>query len=171
MAEQDQTGAKPARWKNWLLVGSLALNLFVAAVVAGAALRHPHPPHGDGVRDVGFGPYTAALSPEDRAALRDAFIAAAPDFRQKREELRADVQRLAESLRADPWDAAATEAILARQGAQLTERMDLGRKLFLERLTAMGPEARRALADRIEAHGLRGDRDKDGAKDGDGDQD
>ena len=108
------------------------------------------------VRDIGFGPYTAALSSEDRTALRDAFLAAAPDFREKRREMRADVTRLAASLRSEPWDAAATEAILARQGADLASRLDLGRRLFIERLSAMTPEARRALAERIEKAATRG---------------
>ncbi|MCB2115097.1 MAG: periplasmic heavy metal sensor [Rhodobacteraceae bacterium] len=157
MTETD--GKNPnatGRWKTWALVASLALNLFVAAVVAGAVLRHPRPPHDGEVRDIGFGPYTAALSSEDRTALRDAFLAAAPDFREKRREMRADVTRLAASLRSEPWDAAATEAILARQGADLASRLDLGRRLFIERLSAMTPEARRALAERIEKAATRG---------------
>jgi len=158
-----ETGGRAGagRWKTWALIVSLGVNLFVVALVAGAALRHSHPPRDGEVRDVGFGPYTAALSPEDRAALRDAFLAAAPDFREKRKELREDIGRLAQSLRATPWDAAATEAILARQGAQLTERLQLGRTLFMERLAAMDPAQRAALADRIEAHRSREGRERD----------
>lgn len=160
--EQATTGAASSsgRWKTWVLVLSLALNLFVVAIVAGAALRHPRMPHDGGVRDVGFGPYTSALSPEDRLALRRAFLAAAPDFREKRRMLREDVVRLAASLRAEPWDAAATEAILARQGVDLTERMQLGRRLFLERLAEMSPEARTALAARIEGAARDGARNR-----------
>lgn len=133
------------RWKTWALVLSLGLNLFVAAAVLGAGLRH----HREG-RDVRFGPFTAALSGEDRAALRDAFLAAAPDARDHRREMAADMSRLAELLRAEPWDAAAAAAVLDRQGARAEERFALGRRLFLERLGRMTPEARAALADRIE---------------------
>ncbi len=154
MAEQDKpmapagggSGAAPqgGRWKTWALVVSVALNLFVVAAFLGAGLRH----HRMG-RDVGFGPYTEALTTEDRAALRGAFIAAAPEFRGNRREMAADMSRLAAVLRADPWDPAAAEAVLARQGARAEERFALGRSLFLDRLGQMTPEARAALADRI----------------------
>ncbi|OYX42260.1 MAG: hypothetical protein B7Z02_12600 [Rhodobacterales bacterium 32-67-9] len=109
---------------------------------------------------MGFGPFTEALTREDRAALRDAFIAAAPDFRDRRREAEADFARLVTSLRAEPWDRAATEAVLAEQGTRTAERLDLGRRLLLERLSAMTPEARAALADRIEAAAARGWRKK-----------
>ncbi len=118
MAEADVTKPKSGgRWTTWALIASLALNLFVAAVVVGAGMRHHRPPHGD-VREVGFGPFTDALTREDRAALRDAFIAAAPDFREKRRDAEAGFARLVASLRADPWDRAATEAVLAEQAAR-----------------------------------------------------
>lgn len=146
-------GAAPGggRWKTWALVISLALNLFVAAAVLGAGLRH----HRDG-RDVGFGPYTEALSREDRAALRDAFIAAAPDLGDRRRAMAEDMTRLAAALRTEPWDPAAAEAVLSRQGERAEERFALGRRLFLERLGQMTPEARAALADRIEHAMARG---------------
>ena len=149
------TGAGAAtgggRWKTWALVASLGLNLFVAAAVLGAGLRH----HREG-RDVGFGPYTEALSREDRAALRDAFIAAAPDIRDRRRAMAEDMGQLAAALRAQPWNPAVAEAVLSRQGERAEERFVLGRRLFLERLGRMTPEARAALADRIERAMTRG---------------
>lgn len=156
MAEAEVTKPKSGgRWTTWALIASLALNLFVAAAVVGAAMRHHRMPHGD-VREVGFGPFTEALTREDRAALRDAFIAAAPGLREMRREAEAGFARLAASLRAEPWDRAATEAALVEQAARTTDRLDLGRKLLLERLETMTPEARAALADRIEAVTARG---------------
>ena len=145
------TNGGGGRWKTWALIVSLAVNVFVAATVIGAGVRHHwHPPRVD-VRDVGFGPFTDALSREDRAALRDAFIAAAPDFRDRRREAAEDFSRLAEALRTDPWNPAEVEQVLSRQGQRASERFDLGRRLFLERLGGMSPAARSALADRIES--------------------
>ena len=83
-------------------------------------------------------------------ALRDAFMAAVPDVGMRRRTAAEDAAQLAAALRADPWDAAAVEALLLRQGARAEERFALGRRLFLERLGQMTPEARGALADRIE---------------------
>ncbi|WP_347310520.1 periplasmic heavy metal sensor [Defluviimonas sp. SAOS-178_SWC] len=156
MADADGSKAKPGgRWMIWALIASLAVNLFVVATVVGAGMRHHRMPHGD-VRDVGFGPFTEALTREDRAALRDAFIAAAPDFRDARRAAEANFDRLVASLRADPWDRTATEAVLAERGARTSERIELGRRLLVERLAAMTPEVRAALADRIEAAAARG---------------
>lgn len=137
--------ASEGRWKTWALVMSLAVNAFFVAAVLGAGLRY----HRE-VRDVGFGPFTEALTREDRRALRDAFMANAPDARARRREAAEDAARLAAALRADPWDPEAAEAILLRQGARAEERFALGRRLFLERLAQMTPEARAALAGRIE---------------------
>lgn len=145
---KDAATASPApggRWKTWALVVSMAVNLFVGAAVLGAGLRH----HRE-VRDVGFGPFTEALSREDRMALRNAFMAAAPDVRARRREAAENVAQLAAALRAEPWDAATVEELLLRQGSRAEERFALGRRLFLERLAQMTPEARVALADRIE---------------------
>mgnify|MGYP001039269254 CR=1 FL=1 len=156
MAEAEVTKPKSGgRWTTWALIASLALNLFVAAAAVGAGMRHHRMPHGD-VREVGFGPFTDALTREDRAALRDAFIATTPDFRAMRREAEAGFARLVASLRADPWDRAETEAVLAEQAVRTAERLDLGRKLLLERLETMTPQARAALADRIEAVTARG---------------
>lgn len=148
MAEPEKpagTAGPGGRWKTWALVASLGLNLFVVAAVLGAGLRH----HREG-RGVGFGPFTAALTHEDREALRDAFLAAAPDFRDRRREMAADMARLAAVLRQEPWNPAEAEAVLVRQGERAEERFALGRSLFLERLGQMTPAARAALADRIE---------------------
>lgn len=152
MAEPDQPladapapAARSGRWKTWALVASLGLNLFVAAAAIGAGLRH----HGE-PRDIGFGPFTEALSHEDRAAMRDAFLAAAPDFRDRRREAAMDAAGLATALRAEPFDPGAVEALLSRQQDRAEQRFALGRRLFVERLGQMTPAARAELAGRIE---------------------
>lgn len=137
--------ASGGRWKTWALVTSLAVNVFFVAALLGAGLRH----HRE-VRDISFGPFTEALAPEDRRALRDAFLASAPQAREWRREAAEDIARIATALRAEPWDPAAVEALLLRQSERAEQRFMLGRRLFLERLAQMTPEARAALAIRIE---------------------
>ncbi len=157
MAEPETMRPKAGGgWMTWALIASLAVNLFVVAAAVGAGVRHHRMPHGDDVRDVGYGPFTEALSREDRAALRDAFIAATPDFRDRRREAQEDFGRLVASLRTDPWDRDGTEAVLGVQAKRMSERLDLGRQLLIERIAAMTPEARAALADRIAAVTARG---------------
>jgi Heavy-metal resistance len=54
----------PGRWMRVALVLSLAVNLLVAGMAVGVALRGGPPE--TAVRDLGFGPFAAALSPADR---------------------------------------------------------------------------------------------------------
>lgn len=142
---------KPGRGMKIALILSLTLNLLILGMMGGAMLAHGGPHGPGGIRDIGFGPYTEALTGEDRKALREAFFKAAPDFRAGREEMRADVARLAAAIRAEPYDRAAVEAVMTSQAARIEDRLQLGRGLLLDRLDAMGPEARAALAERIEA--------------------
>ena len=66
------TAPKPKALR-YVLVASLALNLAVVGLFAGMALHHGgFGPDRDGVRDLGFGPFTEALDEGDRAALRKA---------------------------------------------------------------------------------------------------
>lgn len=149
--DKDAAAAPPAgRATRIALILSLTLNLLILGIVGGAMVGHHGRDDIRRVRDVGFGPYTEALSPEDRAALREAFVRAAPDFRDRREEARADIARLAAAIRAEPYDRAAVEAVMDAQAARIEERLLLGRGLMLDRLDAMGPEARAAFAGRLE---------------------
>lgn len=143
------TAPRTSRRLRIALIISLMLNLIVAGLVAGAVLRHgahPPPPRGD----IGFGPFTDALSRDDRAALRGAFIREAPDFRALRAAARADFDRLLVILRSEPYDAAAAETVVAAQEARLRSGAELGHKLLMERLAEMNAAERAAFADRLE---------------------
>lgn len=133
-----------------VLVLSLALNAFVIALVAGAAMKHQgwggHP----AVRDVGFGVFSEILSREDRRALRAAFRAEAPHVRDGHEVAREEFREMAAALRADPWDRARIETLIAGHTARIAERIDVGRRLLLQRMEDMSAAERAALADRID---------------------
>jgi uncharacterized membrane protein len=138
------------RWTKGLLIASLALNLLIVGVIAGGVLnRHWRGSHAMG-HDVGFGPFTEALSQDDRAAIRKAFLTTAPGHRAMRQEIRQDMADLVAILRADPLDAAAAGSILEMQNQRIVDRLGLGRRLLLDRISAMSPEARTEFADRVE---------------------
>lgn len=139
---------RSSRRMRVVLILSLTFNLLVIGIVAGAVLGggHRRPPVGD----VSFGPYTEALSRDDRAALRDAFFDQEPGFREARARMETDFAALLTALRADPYDAAAVERLVAVQQQRAAERLELGRTLLVERIGAMDPEARNAFADRLE---------------------
>lgn len=158
----DQTPVRPTRsgrGLRWALGISLALNLAVVGMVAGAMLRDGPGMRGAMVRDLGFGPFTEALSREDRRAMRQALFERAPEIRQARQQRQEDLQALVAILRAEPFDAAALAAAMAEQEARMVGQLRLGQTVLQERIAAMTPEARRGFAERLEdglGHGRRG---------------
>ena len=113
------------------------------------------------VRDLGFGPFTEALSREDRRAMRDSLFERAPDIREARRVQRADLEGLVALLRAEPFDALAFAARMADQQGRMERQLRLGQEVLQERVAQMSPEARRGFADRLEAGLVRA---KDGRK-------
>lgn len=152
-ATPNDIGAMPkgaSRWLHWGLAASVALNLAVVGLVVGAMWRGHEDPRRDFVRDLGFGVYSEALSPEDRKALRQAFRDKMPGFRKTREEMGADLQGILVALRADPFDPEALKARLAAQNQRSVGQLALGQDLIRDLMLGMSPQARLAFADRLE---------------------
>lgn len=149
-----QTPAAPRcpRRIRLLLTVSLAANLLVAGLVAGAFIKGmPDGPRGDIARDMGFGVFDEALTREDRGHLKEAFRTAAPPREDLRRLLRQDVEALLAALRARPFDPAALDAALAVQRQRMQDRLDLGQRLMRDRLVAMSDADRQAFAQRLES--------------------
>lgn len=143
-----------------LLIVSLAANLLVAGVIAGAYFSDG-PEKRAAVRghsSLPLGPYGRAFSKEDRADLRKAFEARKPWFDKSRRQMRGFGKEMATAMRADPFDAAEISDILARQSAVWSEIQAEGQKLFVERVRAMTPDQRAAFADKLEKGMSRGKR-------------
>src|SRR3954453_13084589 len=108
----------PDRSSRWLLIGSLALNLFFVGTVGALALRHIlSPPQAAEVER----PRTAAARIERLAAplpaadaekLRSAFRARASDAENAREGLNRSYERIQAALRAQPFDPAQLRAAM-----------------------------------------------------------
>lgn len=130
------------------LAASVAVNLAVAGVVAGAVLRDPPPPDPD--RGPAFGMYDRAFTEADRKALRQGFRDHKPAFREGWRALQQDTADLVANLRADPYDPARTADIFARQAERGERMMQLGQGVVAEYLAAMSPEDRHAFAQRLE---------------------
>lgn len=133
------------------LILSLAVNLLFMGLLSGAMLGgHWRGRHGMAM-DVGFGPLTAALSRDDRRALRQGYFQAAPDHRAERDAAVADFSALVTALRAEPWDRATFEAVLMRQGERGQKRLGQGRAILLAHIDGLSEQDRRGFADRIDA--------------------
>lgn len=151
--------AKPKTGKGLriALAVSVALNLAVVGVVAGAFLRDG--PRGPYIRELDFGPYGEAFAPEDRDAMRDAFLSRDVNMRGLRDEIRAEGAALVALLRAETLDMAALKALMQQQQGRMLDRIEMGRELVAERIAAMSTKDRRAFADRLERafrHPMRG---------------
>ena len=139
------------------LAVSVALNLAVAGLAAGAWLRDG--PRGGMPRDMSFGPFSEALDDADRKSIRRSLLERVGEFREQRKAAKAEFEALLVALRAEPFEPAAMQAALAAIEARNSERLELGRTLIETRLIEMSPEARRAFADRLEKGLRRGGRD------------
>lgn len=143
------TGMRP--WLKVVLFASLALNLAVAGLVIGAAVKYgPRDGHRPPRVDMMMGPYTRALSHQERrdigARLRHEYKAERPT----RAQIRAQFDEVLVALRAQPFDAAAVEQLFKRQLEAGMERQALGQRLLLKHLTEMSDAERAEFATRLE---------------------
>ena len=145
---QTSKPALPRGFKIFLGV-SLAINLAVAGLMAGAFVRKaPVSPIG-GKAHVNYSrPYMQALLHDQR---REVFEALRPaKSRADRVERRAHYADVATILRADTFDRAAIEVVLAKQSAFTLDVQSAGQTQWLNIIEKMNVEERRAYADGIE---------------------
>lgn len=133
-----------------LLILSLGLNLLVVGAGVGmffAGDKADKPPRS---RDIGFGPYTRALSDDDRKALRSALVQNERDTKLGRGAMKKSFDDLLGALRADPFDPDAVNAVFDAQLNVMTQRQRLGMQIMANRLVQATPDERAAFADRLE---------------------
>lgn len=154
---------KPAgRWVKGALAVSLAINLAIAGLVAGAMLREGGPMQTRMITaDLGFGSFTDALSKDDRAKLRTAFLTASPEMRDARRAMRADFSELLAKLREVPLDVEGLRSTFDRQTKRTSDRLKLGQQLIFDLMVGMTDDARQAFADRLEENLAKGPKHKD----------
>ncbi len=138
------------RWMKVLLAVSLALNLGVLGMLGGAALRGAGDQGRPDVRDIGFGPFSDALSPQDRQELRRAFLRDGGNPRAMRHMMRAEVATLLQVLRTEPLQEDDLRASFDRFRQRGQERLDLGQRLLADHIIAMSPDERARFADRLQ---------------------
>lgn len=164
MTDIPKTGADPVpssgapRWMKVLLAVSLAMNLGVLGLVGGAALRGAGDRARPDMRDIGFGPFSDALSSQDRQELRRAFLQDGGNPRAMRRMMRDEVGTLLQVLRTDPLQEAALRNALGQVQQLGQERLVLGQRLLADRIVAMSPQDRARFADRLEQITARGHR-------------
>lgn len=140
-------------WLRLLFGLSLALNLLVIGLIAGAAWRLADAPGGGPSGTIGL-TMMRALSADDRKALR-AVVMDLPAQKRRSGSRSKEADRIAALMRADPLDTAALQAELSDQ---IARRMAVQANLQMAWITFvadMPRSDRLAYADRIEKIGKR----------------
>ena len=133
---------------RWLLLGSLALNLFFVGIALAMAIRSPVPASTwNPDVFVRIERVAESLPPADADLLRGeinkgrpALAAAQSDYHQSRDEIRA-------ALRQDPFNAAALREVMARTRLARQNQDQILQNLFAEAAGKMSRSGRLALAD------------------------
>ena len=153
------TPTPPPRTPLWLritLLASLAVNLLIVGIVAGAVFSRGGPGEGGPVdrvlaaRDLAPPPFVLALEAEDRRALVGAMRDVAAPFKEDRRTLKRRLDGFLTTLRSEPFDASAVEAFMTDQRERSSARQAAGAQAFVTYLEGLSPEDRWAYADRLE---------------------
>lgn len=161
MAGNEVAARAPGRWLRLALAVSVAVNLAVAGAVIGAHVRGD-PQRAPSVRDMGLGLYAAALSDDDRKALRRALIRQGPDLRAARAGLRDDVARVAGLVRAEPFEPEALRRAMAEGAGRTAGLLAQAQGLLVDHLATLPAAERAAFALRLEEAAARGPRRREG---------
>ena len=144
---------RPPRWMTVALVVSVAVNLLILGLVVGASFGHDRDDMRTrmaGMRELGATPFVMALEPRDRVALGRALAREAEPLRTNRAELRQRFEALLSALRAETFDRASVERLIADQRTAASRRQEIGEAALLQFLEEMSPAERRAYADRLD---------------------
>ena len=147
------TMTMPDRSSRWLLVGSLALNLFFVGTIGALAVRHYVMPATQATTER---PRTAAaridrlaapLPAADADKLRAAFRAREAAAEGARDTLNRAFERMQAALRAQPFDPAQLRGALADVRTGRPPYEQVMQEIYLSAATAMSPEGRARLTD------------------------
>ena len=147
---KQKTGMK--RWIKVIFALSLALNLIIVGLVAGAAFRIKRfgpPPH---VTMEGPGsPVLRALDMEDRREVGRSIRKSYRDIAPSSEAEKARYQQIVDLIAADPLDLEAIGQASMALDDRISQRRLIAREAWLDKVASMPLDARKAYADRIRA--------------------
>lgn len=144
-----QTISSPARGgSRWLLLGSLALNLFFVGVALAMAIRAPAPPpRWDPNVFVRVERLAATLPAADATLLRGAVQANRTMIDEAQSRYHAARDRIHATLREDPFKVEDLRAAMAETRAARQSYDQVIQRVFADVAAEMSPAGRRAVAD------------------------
>ncbi|MEO9515555.1 MAG: periplasmic heavy metal sensor [Paracoccaceae bacterium] len=154
--------AKPrtARWVKVLLGVSLASNLAIIGLVAGALSRSPRHSDGGGAARYAM-PYVIALTREDRRSVFQAMRNGASEGQlPAREERRKLYEEMLSVIETEPLDLEKVQSILERQTQTALFAQEAAQTAWLDLISTFDPAEREVYADRVRNVLTRGPRRK-----------
>jgi len=143
----------PDRSSRWLLVGSLALNLFFVGTIAALSVRHfvatPQSAATERPRTAAarIERLAAPLPAADADRLRAALQARATEAEGAREALNRAYERVQAALRAQPFDPAQLRAAMADARVARPPYEQIMQDIVVTAAAGMSPDGRIKLAD------------------------
>lgn len=132
---------------RWLLLGSLALNLFFVGIAVAMAIRAPAPSYWDRNVFVRVERLAATLPPGDADIVRGQINANHAAIDEAQTKYHAAREHIHEVLRQEPFDPAAMRAAMAQTRAARQTFDQVIQGVFATAATQMSSAGRRALAD------------------------
>jgi uncharacterized membrane protein len=132
---------------RWLLLGSLALNLFFVGVAVAFAIRAPAAPSWDRNVFVRVERVAATLPPADADLLRGQINGNRSTIEDTQTKYRTAQDAIRATLRQDPFDAAAMGAVMAKTRAARQNFDQVIQGVFAGAAAQMSSAGRHALAD------------------------
>ena len=132
---------------RWLLLGSLALNLFFIGIAVAMAIRAPAPPTWDRNVFVRVERLAATMPAADAEILRGEVGAKRPRLETAQAQYRAGQDEIRQQMRAEPFDPDRLRAAMARTRAARQNFDQFLQDMFADAATKMSPAGRRAVAD------------------------
>jgi uncharacterized membrane protein len=132
---------------RWLLLGSLALNLFFVGVAFALVIRSPAPPAWDRNVFVRVERVAATLPPSDADLLRGQIKNNRGAIEDAQTKYRAAQDTIRETLRQDPFDAETMRAAMAKTRAARQTFDQTIQGVFAGAALQMSSAGRHALAD------------------------
>ena len=131
---------------RWLLLGSLALNLFFVGIAVALAIRAPAPPSWDRNVFVRVDRIAASLPPADADLLRGQIKANRDNIETTQSGYRSAQDTIRTMLRQEPFDVAAVQAAMAKARLARQNFDQSIQAVFATTAAQMSPAGRQALA-------------------------
>jgi len=132
---------------RWLLLGSLALNLFFVGVALAMAIRGPAAPAWDRNVFVRVERIAATLPPPDADLLRSQIASNREAIEDAQTKYRTAQDAIRDTLRKDPFDPAEMRAAMAKTRTARQNFDQTVQSVFAGLAGQMSPAGRHALAD------------------------